>query len=314
MNKALYILVLSFVILNTASLTLASEKEQIHQNNTPIEYQEGQIIAYFNEVYELVKPEQARYYRQYLGKTTQGWPIIQDFYQSSGQKYCSSYTVKPTENLQSKDILPWEGTINCWFENGQKQIEWFFKNGAANGILTVWNEKGQKELQSSMKNDKPDGSWVTWNEKGQIISKQNFKDGQFDGKQVNFGCSNQNCSKISETHYKNGKGDGKQTYWHENGKKSSTGYMKKGLNEGKAIGWYDNGQKRWEHYFKNGKLNGQNKFWNKNGRLEKTIFWQNGTIIHTTFYNLDGSVKNIEPCIEKCVSGEWDEITINPVK
>ncbi len=301
MNKTVSVFVLAFVLFGTTSLTLASEKEPTDQKQATTEYQEGQIIAYFDEAFELVKPEQARYYRQYQGKTAQGWPIIQDFYQGSNKKNCSPYAVKPEQDLQSKDTPPWEGKVNCWFENGQ-QGEWFFKNGAANGTFNLWYENGQKSIQGKLKDNEFNGPLIMWNEEGQKTGEFSYKNGQFHGKQIAFSQSHTNkiYFKINEIYYINGEENGKQTYWYENGQKQSVGYMKNGKYEGLKRKWYEDGQKRSEHYYKNGNLNGLSKFWDKSGKLEKEILWQNGKIISKTFYQPDGSVKNIECNAKNC--------------
>jgi antitoxin component YwqK of YwqJK toxin-antitoxin module len=300
MNKALNIFVLAFVMLNITNLTVASKKEQINQENTINKYQEGQIIAYFDETFKLVKPEQARYYRQYLGKTAQGWPIIQDFYQGSNHKFCSPATVKPGVNLQSQDAMPWEGVAFCWFENGQKMLEGSIKEGKTNGYLISWHKNGQKSLQGNNKNNELDGHFILWNENGQKTGEHNFKNGKLDGKQVSFICAdiaekkNVPCIKESEIYYKNGKEEGQQTFWYRNGQKRSTSYMKNGKREGMKKKWYENGQKRAELYYKNDNLDGLGNFWDRNGKLEKEVLWQNGKVIRTIYYHSDGSVKTIE--------------------
>jgi antitoxin component YwqK of YwqJK toxin-antitoxin module len=71
----------------------------------------------------------------------------------------------------------------------------------------------------------------------------------------------------SEGEVRNGKMNGKWTYYYENGKKWSEGYFKDGLEEGLRTTYYENGQKRYEGYFIDGKKTGNWKFWDEKGNL-----------------------------------------------
>ena len=66
-----------------------------------------------------------------------------------------------------------------------------------------------------------------------------------------------NGQKEHEGTYKDGKKDGKWTYWHKNGKKKFEGTYKNGKKDGFWIYWYRNGQKKHERTYKNGKKDGK---------------------------------------------------------
>ena len=67
-----------------------------------------------------------------------------------------------------------------------------------------------------------------------------------------------------EGSYKNGKQDGKWTYWWENGQKGAEETYKDGKEEGLWTQWYENGQKRGEATFKDGSLISV-KCWDEDG-------------------------------------------------
>ena len=63
--------------------------------------------------------------------------------------------------------------------------------------------------------------------------------------------------KSSEGNYKDGKDDGKLTWWYENGQKSSEGNYKDGKRDGKWTGGIENGQIESEKNYKDGKEDGK---------------------------------------------------------
>ena len=68
-----------------------------------------------------------------------------------------------------------------------------------------------------------------------------------------------------EGSYKNGKQDGKWTYWWENGQKGAEETYKDGKEEGLWTVWYENGQKKQEGTYKDGKKS-KLKCWNERGK------------------------------------------------
>ena len=47
----------------------------------------------------------------------------------------------------------------------------------------------------------------------------------------------------SKIHYKNGKKEGRETFWYESGGKKSESHWKKGKQEGPATIWFESGNK-----------------------------------------------------------------------
>ncbi|MCP4889649.1 MAG: hypothetical protein GY904_23960, partial [Planctomycetaceae bacterium] len=65
--------------------------------------------------------------------------------------------------------------------------------------------------------------------------------------------------------WKNGKSNGEDTGWYENGQKKYEATSKNGEMEGKHSQWYENGQKQIEQTFKNGEVI-ESTTWDENGR------------------------------------------------
>jgi len=71
--------------------------------------------------------------------------------------------------------------------------------------------------------------------------------------------------------FKDGKGDGPVTGWHENGQKWAEGTVKDGKEHGLITEWHENGQKKAEETYKDGELV-SGKYWNSKGEeVERTL-------------------------------------------
>ena len=88
-------------------------------------------------------------------------------------------------------------------------------------------------------------------ENGQNKVEGNYKDGKLDGKWTWW---YDNGQKDREANYKDGNPDGKWTWWYENGQKMVEGNYKDGKGVGKWIRWHENGQIRSEENYKDGVL------------------------------------------------------------
>ena len=226
MNNVLTIITLSITVLFSTPKLYAELPPPKTSVTTVSTYQKGQIIAYFDEEGNLVdQPSQAHYYRKYLSKTTEGYYLIQDFYQGSNKKQCDPEMFQSENDFKLWTLKTSEGKHLSWYENGQKKAEGLSKNGKAEGLWIFWHENGQKEQEGHHTNGEPQGLWTLW-----------YKNGQ----------------KEKEIRYKNGKEEGRYTFWHENGQMGARGIFKKGENEGLWTYWDDDGEKSLEGYFKNG--------------------------------------------------------------
>lgn len=74
--------------------------------------------------------------------------------------------------------------------------------------------------------------------------------------------------------YRDGKLDGKASYWHENGAIQGELEYANGLANGLARTWYDNGQLESERPWKLGKLVGTERNFDRRGKLIREKVWQ----------------------------------------
>ena len=163
--------------------------------------------------------------------------------------------------------LPLQGRLSSSTLTGRNQEEVSFKDGKGDGLATTWYENGQKKREGNLKDDKPDGLATEWYER-QKKSEVNFKDGRAE-RTLYFLAGTKNFKDATErTLYflakngqqssevsKDGKLDGLETRWYENGQKAMEINYKDGKEDGLKTMWYENnGQKEEEANWKDGKL------------------------------------------------------------
>jgi len=170
--------------------------------------------------------------------------LWQYFYANKNLKAKVNFINGNGSNISQSSNVPISGRngfFYYWHENGQLEIEVYYKNGKKDGKFKSWHENGQLEIEVYYKNDLEEGNGKRWYENGQLQIEENFK---------------------------NGKKDGKFKSWHENGQLKIEVHYKNGEADGVYKCWYENGQLFQKSYFKNGKLNGDHTQWNEYGAIE----------------------------------------------
>ncbi len=105
--------------------------------------------------------------------------------------------------------------------------------------------------------------------------KKNYKEGKLEGIQKFW---YDNGQLYYENNYKNGKLNGIQKFWYDNGQLYYEENYKNGKKEGIQKGWYDNGQLLYENNYKEGKAEGKQKRWYNNGILTFEQNYENGNM------------------------------------
>jgi len=117
---------------------------------------------------------------KFLGITTQGLYLAQEFYTDGGKKRSDPYlSVCPSEITTIDKEKFWKackmtGSVVLWHKNGKKYAEGLYHSGKPHGLLTQWHEKGQKEKEGHYQDGKPQGLWIQWDENGKEVSRQKF--------------------------------------------------------------------------------------------------------------------------------------------
>ena len=66
--------------------------------------------------------------------------------------------IKYKENKET----PFNGKTVSTYDNNQKELEGFYKNGKKDGHFTYWFKNGQKLKEGIFKDGKEDGKWIYW--------------------------------------------------------------------------------------------------------------------------------------------------------
>ncbi len=83
--------------------------------------------------------------------------------------------------------MPQDGLYTEGYENGQKEIETYYKKGKINGSWKVWYPNGQLYIGAYYKKDKLHGKWKVWYANGQLKEDRVYKKGEKEGIALEYG-------------------------------------------------------------------------------------------------------------------------------
>ena len=172
-----------------------------------------------------------------------------------------------------------DGLRNEYHENGQLKEEFNYKEGKKDGLRKAYYENGKLRLKTNYKNDKLDGILMQYTSLGILFWKENFKDGKKDG--LDEWYDSENGQLETRTNYKNGEFDafidGVFTYNFGNSQKISTiETYKDGKKDGLEESFYENGQLEYQKNYKDGKEDGLFEGFYENGQLKFKLLFKNG--------------------------------------
>jgi len=173
-------------------------------------------------------------------------------------------------------------TKTTYYDNGQKESEFNYKNGKPDGRFTYWYENGNKSDERNYKNGKLNGEWNEWYKNGRkkierywsfnevTQTTEWYETGKKKVDHVLFKRKtwwHENGNLKKEENYKKVKWlqgrwteilYGNYTEWYENGHlKKEVNYINSSTSDNnykkdKVIEWYENRQKEWEKHLKDG--------------------------------------------------------------
>jgi len=121
--------------------------------------------------------------RRFVGITSDGKFVVQDFYQSSGQKLTDSFVMVEREfvdildwdHYESRHLVPIEGVLITWYENGEKKCEGQYVDREPQGVWVCWYETGRKLIEGAYENGEKRGVWIRWNRDGSKAEEEVFE-------------------------------------------------------------------------------------------------------------------------------------------
>lgn len=119
-------------------------------------------------------------YRRFLGVTTQGHYLVQEFYQEGDVKASDPYRLVYQKDVVNPVILgsSIDGALVGWYITGEKKFEATSENGLEQGPRIVWYPNGQKMAEIPYQDGKPHGQGVLWYENGQKQGEGLFQMGE----------------------------------------------------------------------------------------------------------------------------------------
>ena len=138
------------------------------QATAQIDWKIGDIIAEADEYLQ---------YRKFLGITTKGYYLVQDFFSDNNAKASNCYAITKVDDLmdfgteRSRD-----GVYIGYAYTGEKHYETNFIDGKEDGLSINWNNDGTKLIECYMKEGKFHGPWKFWySDNGQLASEGNYE-------------------------------------------------------------------------------------------------------------------------------------------
>ena len=194
-------------------------------------------------------------YTKFLGITTQGYYLVQQFYtdqiySDDNTKRTDPFLLICPDKMEDEDKF-WKaceiiGHHIGWHLNGQKFFEGFSPEGKAQGLWKGWLPNGEKLLEDHYLDGKLHGIGTVWYPNGEKLFEYHYHEDKRQGLGT-VGYINGN--KRNTGLYHDDKEWGLWTFWHENGQKSKEGYFRDGKEIGLWIEWDENGKEisRKEH-------------------------------------------------------------------
>lgn len=112
------------------------------------------------------------------------------------------------------------GMRTTWYENGQKQSETAYVDGAKEGPERTWYRGGQQWGEGGYKNGKADGTWIVWHRNGFKAKEWRIEEGVWNGPYRTW---HLNGEPRMERIYVSGRMQGPFTVWDEEGNVVNTG-------------------------------------------------------------------------------------------
>ncbi|MEI6747840.1 MAG: toxin-antitoxin system YwqK family antitoxin [Bacteroidales bacterium] len=188
---------------------------------------------------------------------------VTDIYPSGKPKSAMQYIGKKLEG------------ISVWYyENGNKQLEIYYKNGLTDGKLTRWSASGAKSLEEYYSKGLRNGKSSTWDEDGNSQEQKSFVNDTMDGKYILWYPTG--MVKI-EGYYFHGLYNGRWEYYNETGLKVGEGNFEKG--SGKQQAFMRNGKLSHEVTYRNNLKDGPETWFTPEGKPEKQVLWKAGKFI-----------------------------------
>lgn len=166
------------------------------------------------------------------------------------------------------DEFPENEILEYKHPNNKKQVSYTYEGGVKHGAFNKYHFNGKLNIEGKYYLGEKHGEWKTFDEAGLVTKTATYIHGKLEGKVTYF-----EEGKLSEIeHYKNGKENGLNTMYYEDGKT---------INK--------------EFSYRNDKSHGTYKFFAPNGKLQFVRFYHNGELLGYSYEDENGKLKPMIP-------------------
>lgn len=207
------------------------------ENIDPIDAKKTIYTGPFIEYYENGKIKSSRNYSN--GKYN---GLVESFYEN-GNKQVECYVKDEVLN----------GTIISYYENGQVQESGEMQEGKKNGTFQFYYENGKQQAIINYLNDEIDGRYVTLSEAEKPIQDGEIHDGLFTGSVYSY---DESGNLLSHYSIKEDKLDGPSFQYYPNGSIAVMAKFKDDVRDGESLYYAQDGTVTTEENYSNGLLSG----------------------------------------------------------
>ena len=115
------------------------------------------------------------------------------------------------------------GELKEFYRNGKLKVRQYYKNDTLNDSAFFYHENGKLKYFQYMKDFKKNGTWKKYNEDGKVYEEINFKDDYLNGYSTTY--TYRSGKVLKKLHYEDGMKEGKQEFFHNNGKPKAITYF-----------------------------------------------------------------------------------------
>ncbi|MDB4388799.1 toxin-antitoxin system YwqK family antitoxin [Akkermansiaceae bacterium] len=174
------------------------------------------------------------------------------------------------------------------FEEGKQTFQVAFDSSTQEGRKRAqsWDPYAQSFLKKYETDHPKRGTSMKWGKDGKLVEQILYRDGKQIG--LNFDIYPNGQRKSEVFFNEQGKKQGADTKWHQNGQKKSVYIYKNGVKNGPYSNWHNNGQLYSQSEYQNGKRHGEYKRWHSNGQQWAIRIHENGKTISAKWWNSRG--------------------------
>lgn len=126
------------------------------------------------------------------------------------------------QTIEYKDGVR-NGMFREFYRNGQIKLQQFYVGDTLTDSSLSYYANGKLKSLQYLKHGKREGSWRKYNEEGNVVEEMQYKDNLLDGFATKY--TYRSLKLLQKRQYKHGLKNGKQEFYHQNGKPMAVVYF-----------------------------------------------------------------------------------------